>query len=411
MDRPDQSKSVAGGAALQKQPKGTAAAQLIVMFFSFFLLGVANCLRGTFLPVFRESYGLTSGEESLVISIGYAGNIFFLFAGGNLMDRLTPRKRLALTLALWSAAWLTLSFTRQFLWIPIGLFTALGTGAVFATAVRMLAAQTYPASAGRMLALLQCTNGLGLSAGQFVVGRFAQSLDDWRRVVFALFCGGTLLLLLVPKCDFPDCRKKRAAGWRSIREAVFNKAMLPLVLLETLYMISDNSVLNWFTSYATHDYQMSRASAASVVSVFYAGIMLGCLLLGPLVDKIGAHKSMILFSAVAFVLCGAGVLCGRAGVPLIAVSGLAYSILPPTIPVLIERLWPAHLVNTATGYTIACASLVTIRFNNLFVAVRDAAGYRAAFSMSPLAMGLLLLVLLVSRRTLAPADKPAKTAP
>ena len=79
------------------------------------------------------------------------------------------------------------------------------------------------------------------------------------------------------------------------------------------------------------------------------------------------------------------VVAGLIGIAL-AVSGLLFSILYPTLVMLIPRFWPSHAASSASGLVLSVASLADILFNAVFGSLVDAIGYRTSFLIMPACM-------------------------
>lgn len=114
--------------------------------------------------------------------------------------------------------------------------------------------------------------------------------------------------------------------------------------------------------------------------------MVGRLVLSSLVDKLGIYRCLRLFATSSAVLYTVGVLLGAPGLWLLAASGLLFSILYPTLVMLIPRFWPSHAASSASGLVLSVASLADILFNAVFGSLVDAIGYRTSFLIMPACM-------------------------
>ena len=131
--------------------------------------------------------------------------------------------------------------------------------------------------------------------------------------------------------------------------------------------------------------------AARYLSFFFGGIMAGRLLFAPLVQKWGIMRSMRVFVTAAGVLYIAGMLLERRGMLLLCGSGLGFSILWPTIVLLIGRYYDPGLAGTATGFITGFATLFDVAFNACFGRLIDWLGFGTAIQILPVSMFLLCL--------------------
>lgn len=94
----------------------------------------------------------------------------------------------------------------------------------------------------------------------------------------------------------------------------------------------------------------------------------------------------------AIIMCSyIGMLLERRGMLLLCGSGLAFSILWPTIVLLIGRYYDPGLAGTATGFITGFATLFDVAFNTCFGKLIDWLGFGTAIQILPVSMLLLCL--------------------
>ena len=112
---------------------------------------------------------------------------------------------------------------------------------------------------------------------------------------------GAVAFVLLLFCNVPEeaaapadaPAQKGGYDWRII---------VPYVLVFGFYFIAEHGVMNWMVAYGVDGLGLPQASAAKYLSVFFGGMMIGRLCLSPLVDKLGALKSLAAFGGVSCVL-------------------------------------------------------------------------------------------------------------
>ena len=87
------------------------------------------------------------------------------------------------------------------------------------------------------------------------------------------------------------------------------------MLVFGFYFIAEHGVMNWMVAYGVDGLGLPQASAAKYLSVFFGGMMIGRLCLSPLVDKLGALKSLAAFGGVSCMLYLIGSLGGAVTMP------------------------------------------------------------------------------------------------
>ena len=383
-------------------------------------LGASDSLRGIFAPAFQNHFQLSSVGVSNIIVASYAGNLIFLSLGGRILDQYDRRKAMIGILALWLGALLLYQFTDSYLFLLTGMFLAMGTSTLLNTAVNIVTPMIFAASPGMMVNIFFFVQGIGTSASQNLAGNYAESYSSFRLVNLILAIAGVLSLVLMIFLRFPGeettcvrqhhregdtedtarTKKKNNSQPVSYSQVIRHKSFLILVLLFGLYFIGEHGIMNWLVSYGSNALEMSTGTAAFYLSGFFGGITVGRLLLAPVVSKIGAFRSILLFGGVGTVLFVAGLLMGRQGLWLMSLSGLALSILYPTMVYMIRYIYPSQMLATAVGLIISIATVFDIGFNALFGVMVDVSGYRLSFLTIPLSMaGFYAVYILFWRHT------------
>lgn len=352
-------------------------------------LGASDSLRGIFAPAFQEHFSLSGMELSVIIMVSYMGNLVFLCLGGKALDKYN-RKRAAMGVTvIWMAALLLYIFTDNYYCLLVGMFFAMGTSTLLNTAINILTPTIFATAPGMMVNIFFFVQGIGTSGSQKLAGTVAESYGAFKLVNLILAAMGLVSLLLLWRADIPDVRESRreehSAG-TAFLDAVKQNGFWLLVLIFGLYFIGEHGIMNWLVSYGTHALGLEVSRAATCLSGFYGGITIGRLLLAPVVAKAGAFRSIRLFGGVGTVLFVAGLLTGGRGLWLLSLSGLAVSIVYPTLVYLVRYIYPVQMLGVGLGAVISTATLFDIGFNVLFGRMIDVAGYQTSFLVIPLCM-------------------------
>ena len=137
----------------------------------------------------------------------------------------------------------------------------------------------------------------------------------------------------------------------------------------------------------------------------FGDMMIGRLCLSPLVDKLGALKSLAAFGGVSCVLYLIGSLGGAVTMPVWAISGLSFSILYPTLVMSIRLYFPAQQVSGAAGTILSIASLADILFNVGFGKLVDMTGYAVSIRVLPLSALAFFIVFILFTKFCKPTQK------
>ena len=368
-----------------------------------FGLGSSDSLRGIFAPVFQNRYALSDPQLSMIVTISYVGNLLFLSLGGKLLDTF-GRKTVALSVTgIWVLSMLLNVVSGSYPCILISMFFALGASTLLNTTVNILTPVVFSGYAGLMVNIFFFIQGIGTSGSQFVLGRYGLSYSGFKGVSLLLLLIGVAagaLLLLTPL----DGEKKEKGnpskavpfkGQQSemtqskegkMKQNPGKAVVILLCIMIGFYFIGEHGIMNWLFSYCIQAFSVPGGKASVYLSLFWGGMTAGRLIFAPVVQKLGTVKSIRIFGMIGTLLFCAGILTGEKGILLLSISGLAISVLYPTMVLLIQQIYPTEVAATRTGAIISVATVADIVFNLLFGVITGVIGYRLSFMILPVCM-------------------------
>lgn len=377
-------------------------------FFAFVVLmvglGSNDSLRGIFSTIFQEHFSLTTTQLGLIVTASYIGNLVFLLVGGNLSTRFSKKRVLQVLILIWMVALALFAFTSNYTVLLIGMALALGSSTLLNTTMNLITPLLFATAPGFFVNFLFFTQEIGTSGSQYILGSHADGFAFWQHTNLVLLILGAVAFALLLFCNVPEeaaapadaPAQKGGYDWRII---------VPYVLVFGFYFIAEHGVMNWMVAYGVDGLGLPQASAAKYLSVFFGGMMIGRLCLSPLVDKLGALKSLAAFGGVSCVLYLIGSLGGAVTMPVWAISGLSFSILYPTLVMSIRLYFPAQQVSGAAGTILSIASLADILFNVGFGKLVDMAGYAVSIRVLPLSVLAFFIVFMLFTKFCKPTQK------
>lgn len=377
-------------------------------FFAFVVLmvglGSNDSLRGIFSTIFQEHFSLTTTQLGLIVTASYIGNLVFLLVGGNLSTRFSKKRVLQVLILIWMAALALFAFTSNYTVLLIGMALALGSSTLLNTTMNLITPLLFATAPGFFVNFLFFTQEIGTSGSQYILGSHADGFAFWQHTNLVLLILGAVAFVLLLFCNVPEeaaapadaPAQKGGYDWRII---------VPYVLVFGFYFIAEHGVMNWMVAYGVDGLGLPQASAAKYLSVFFGGMMIGRLCLSPLVDKLGALKSLAAFGGVSCVLYLVGSLGGAVTMPVWAISGLSFSILYPTLVMSIRLYFPAQQVSGAAGTILSIASLADILFNVGFGKLVDMTGYAVSIRVLPLSVLAFFIVFMLFTKFCKPTQK------
>lgn len=377
-------------------------------FFAFVVLmvglGSNDSLRGIFSTIFQEHFSLTTTQLGLIVTASYIGNLVFLLVGGNLSTRFSKKRVLQVLILIWMAALALFAFTSNYTVLLIGMALALGSSTLLNTTMNLITPLLFATAPGFFVNFLFFTQEIGTSGSQYILGSHADGFAFWQHTNLVLLILGAVAFVLLLFCNVPE--EAAAPADAPAQKGGYNwRIIVPYVLVFGFYFIAEHGVMNWMVAYGVDGLGLPQASAAKYLSVFFGGMMIGRLCLSPLVDKLGALKSLAAFGGVSCVLYLIGSLGGAVTMPVWAISGLSFSILYPTLVMSIRLYFPAQQVSGAAGTILSIASLADILFNVGFGKLVDMAGYAVSIRVLPLSVLAFFIVFMLFTKFCKPTQK------
>lgn len=364
------------------------------IFFSFavlmFALGASDAMRGVFSFIFTEHFSLNANGLSNIVTISYIGNLLFLAIGGNIIDRMNTKYAFQMFIIIWILSQFLFLLTDSYNYLLCGMFVAMGTSTLLNTTINISTPTIFEKSPAFLVNLLFFIQGIGTSLSQSVIGNIAVDFNSWHKVNLGLITIGLIPFVLSFFIDFGKKIKKQKI---SVRSEIFSSDFIVMVIMMGCYFIAEHGVLNWLVMYITNG--LNLTSANTYTSIFFGLITIGRLVLGAFVDKIGVLKSLRYFSIIAAVMFFIGVIGGEKTLILLSLSGFMFSIIYPTLVMLISRIWDINIATSMSGIIISIASLADIAFNALFGNIADIIGYKNAFIIMPIFMIIYSLIMFI----------------
>lgn len=380
---------------MQRKPDRSRLLAGVWCFGIMIVLGVSDALRGVFLPVLREHFAMSQTQGAWLIMLSYISNLLFLAIGGTVIDRLGRRQFFGAVILIWMTALLLYALTDSVLTLFCGMLLSLGASTMLSTTVNLTTPLLF-LSPAMMVNLFNFGQGIGISAAQNLGGRFSYRFSAWQRANLLLLCAGVILLVLLLPQRMPQ--KQAPTENKPPLKAIFRApAAKYLLLMIGFYAVAEHGLQNWLVTYGSESLGFTREQSAKFLSYFFLGITAGRLVFAPLVQKIGMRKSLTVFISTGAALYIAGMLLRGNGIALICLSGLAFSVIWPTMILMIGTFYPEAQRGAATSWISGLANLFDIAFNAGFGPLTALLGLKTAILVLPVCMlgcpvALLLLL-------------------
>ncbi|MBK8821240.1 MAG: MFS transporter [Anaerolineales bacterium] len=248
---------------------------------------------------------------------------------------------------------------------------------------------------GLYLNLMAVLHGLGSLIAPLFAGWLLSINMSWRLIYRWDILLIALFVLIFIFLRFPKAEEKAQLDFRHIPQIAF-KGQLPWFYAAiTFYVAAEIGLASWLVTFLQETRNISVTASNQSLSLFFAMLMIGRLLGGFFVHRIGYLRS-ILFMTIGGIVCIAAGLFGPHEISfLLAMTGFFLSIIFPTITAAVSDTHTEN-ANTVLGVLFTFAGLGGVIGPWLIAWSSDLFGLQTGLSL----IILFMLILLISVATL-----------
>jgi fucose permease len=359
-------------------------------FLAFFVFGFTDNLKGTTLPAMLAEMRINPGVGGNVFFGEYLGFLIATLITGILADKFGLKIVILLAGArmfIGVGGYSTFSST----WLlAISLFIlGLGLGAL-ELGPNAIIVSLHPKRKGLYLNLMAVLHGMGSMIAPLLAGWLLSINVLWRTIYrWDLLLIAAFILVFI-FLRFPRSEEKSQLDFREIPRVAF-KGQLPWFYAAiAFYVAAEIGMASWMVTFLQEEHNFSVTTSSQALSFFFAMLMIGRLLGGFVVHRIGYLRS-ILFASIGALACIALGLFGPASLSfLLPLTGLFFSIIFPTITAAVSDTHTEN-VNTVLGVLYTFAGLGALLGPWLMGWGIDLLGQRTGFAIN-LVLALFLLI-------------------
>jgi fucose permease len=369
---------------------------IILSFYAFIAIGIAEGGLGVLLPSILTTYNLTPATVTLLFLSQVGGYIIAALASSMISGRIGLGRTLLLAAISLTSALIVYALTTHWLiMVAFGIFLGLGIGLIDAGINTFVASDRRNAN---LMGFLHGFYGIGALLGPAIATTLLAFGISWR-LIYLIFAGlvGILIVGLFwviskrykPMTKRSESTSQTTAG-ANLHCAIKTPAVLVSGLLLSVYVGTEASIGNW--AYTVQN--MSRGTpeliAGYSIAGYWTGLTLGRFSLGQLVKYLGSVRTMNF----SLILLLAGLLIWWLlpnqlwSLPLI---GFALAAIFPTTVWLMPYRISDGLVPAAIGFLTSVASVGAVVIPTLLGWIAD----RASLAIIPALMIPLAVLMLV----------------
>ncbi|MCE3201391.1 MFS transporter [Paenibacillus sonchi] len=263
---------------------------LIIIYLAFISLGLPDSMIGAAWPMMRPDFGAPVDAAGLLSMIVVAGTIVSSLASSVVLNKLGTGKVTFISVAVTAFALLGFSYSPSILWLAVLSFPlGLGAGSIDA-GLNNYVATHYKA---HHMSWLHCFWGVGAMLGPIIMSRYIAAGDSWRQgfltVSLIQFALVVLLFIALPLWKRAEPADQAPDG--QIQQEIISPQVpgtgvlrikgVKLALTTFLFYCGVEATLGlWGSSFLVNVKELSAATAAGWVSLYYGGITVGRLITG-----------------------------------------------------------------------------------------------------------------------------------
>lgn len=296
---------------------------LIIIYLCFIGLGLPDSLLGTAWPQMYMELKLPVSLEAVGNAVITVGTIVSSLNAARLIKKLGTFRIVVISTLLTACAILGYGLAPNFLWIlllniPLGI----GAGAID-TALNNFLAVHYKAS---HMNWLHCFWGIGAMTGPAVMSVFINRQLGWRYGYFTIGAAQmAIVVILLLSIPVWKAHEEMNAEEEHVVLKFFDLIKVKGVKLAMLtflcYCATEYTIVCWGSTYLVKVREVSSATAAGWISMYYLGITVGRMLCGFIALKVNNRR--LISIGLCIVLLGAVILMLPLP-PFAALIGLAF---------------------------------------------------------------------------------------
>ncbi len=325
-------------------------------FATFLLFGALDNLKGPTIPFIIKGLKINYALMGNILGLEYLGFFAATLLAGVIILRLGLKNTVLAAVALLGTGIAAAAGVPRYgVWLIAFILLGLGFGTLEIAGSNLMVL-VYPEHKGKMLNLLNAFHGFGSMLAPLYAGVLLAFQASWQSVFGFCLIPVLLLVVYLSLIRFPKQEPLKTEPLIHLAKTAFAPTMFWHYIAICFYVAAEIGVSAWIVEYAT-TIKGQPAFYSSVLLSVYFGLITGGRLLGSMiVDRVG-HLKIVFWAMVgAVVSLSVGMFGPNACVLFLAVTGLFFSIIFPTLTASFSNI-PQPQVAKYFGFLFAFAGI------------------------------------------------------
>jgi FHS family glucose/mannose:H+ symporter-like MFS transporter len=359
-------------------------------FLSFFVFGFTDNLKGPTLPAMLAELHISYGTGGNIFFGEYLGFLIATLITGILADRFGLKSVILLAGVFLGIGVGGYSFFQSAILLSGSLFLlGMGLGAL-ELGPNAIIVSLHHERKGLYLNLMAVLHGLGSLIAPLFAGWLLSLSISWRLIYRWDILLVALFVIIFIFLRFPKAEEKAQLDFRHIPQIAFKGHLPWFYVAITFYVASEIGIASWLVTFLQEIRNTPVTASSLSLSLFFAMIMVGRLIGGFFVHRIGYLRSILFMTAGGILCIVAGLFGPKETAFLLPVTGFFLSIIFPTITAAVSDTHTENM-NTILGVLFTFAGLGGVIGPWFMAWGSDLFGLQAGFSIVIIFMVILLI--------------------
>ncbi|UOQ85365.1 MFS transporter [Gracilibacillus salinarum] len=334
---------------------------LFVIFGGYLIFGVSENIKGPALPEMQNELVLSDGTLGLLLAINSFGFLLACTYSSWLIAKIGAKTTSILTFLLMAISGICIFYSTNFTSLVGAYFLLYIGNGMLEIGLAIIAARLFTKNTGTMLNLSHFFYGLGstvapIIAAQMMGWEWNATELGWRGMYMIMLALSVLPILPVILSKFPEEETEEMEDRTSFKKLMKDPIAWLIVFALTMGVTTELGIAAWLVNYLVKVDNWSISSASSMLSIFFFSFMLARLLLGPVTDKFGYARSIIVFSIFAGVFSLIPIFAGSSTAILFAIAGFGVGPIYPTMMALLAKKYTKG-TDSAITFTVVMVGI------------------------------------------------------
>lgn len=342
---------------------------LFVVFGGFLIFGFSENIKGPAIPRMQADFRLDEAQLGVLLALNSLGYLVACSFTSALSNKIGIKWTGIAAFVSMAAAGVLMYLSTSYAFLSASYFLMYIGNGMLEIGLAIMAARIFTKHTGTMMNISHFFYGLSSTAAPII----AASMMGWNvlggelgwRGMYMIMLSLSLLPILPSLLGKFPAEQEERRDRTSFRNLARDPIAWLVVAILSFGVVSELAVGSWLVNFLEKAYGWTIDEASRMLSVFFVFFMLSRLLLGPVTDKIGYTRSVMIASAFSGICSLAAIALGERGAILFAVAGVGIAPIYPTVMALLAKRYP-NGTGTAITFTVTLMGVASVA-GNLFI--------------------------------------------